>query len=188
MTEDCSGGLLKAQDTAAELYQLAALMLGSENDALSLVEKTVAEVEIDPCDESDSAVDQARHQLVKDAVAMMSQAKPEDFVAPAASDSAAVTCLDDDDFSAAGVLPAAISELIGGEGRQQLRVWLDKLPLAQRAIFVQRAILGWNNSQTAESLPKNGGWSASQVSDLFRQALCSLTSSLVHSTAQGATA
>jgi hypothetical protein len=181
--DDCEEGLLKAQDTAAELYQLAALMLGNENEALNLVESTVARVEVDPCAEEDAAVDAARHQLIEAAVARMNQADPGAFATPAPADGPA-SCIEDDDLSAAGISPSQMAELIGGAGSPQLRAWLDQLPAAQRAIFVQRAVLGWDNCATAASLANGAGakpgWSAAQVGELFRQALCSLANSLVH--------
>src|SRR5271165_920295 len=188
---DCEGGLLKAQDAAVELYQLAALMLGNESEALNLVESTVAQVEIDPCAEEEAAVDAARHHLIEAAVAHMKQLDPRAFSAPASGGSPAVSCIEDDDLSAAGISSGQMAELIGGAGRSELRVWLDKLPLVQRAIFVQRAVLGWDNEATAASLDTGAGakpaWTAQQVSEIFRQALCSLANSLVHSEAHKAT-
>jgi hypothetical protein len=51
--QDCSqapgASLLMAEDTAVQLFQIAALMLGDEQEAVSLVEETVAQVETDPC-------------------------------------------------------------------------------------------------------------------------------------------
>jgi len=184
---DCEGGLLKAQDAAVELYQLAALMLGNESEALNLVESTVAQVEVDPCAEEKAGVDAARHHLIEAGVARMKQLDPQAFIAPAPDDGPVVSCIEDDDLSAAGISPSQMAELIGGAGRGDLRVWLEKLPLAQRAIFVQRAVLGWDNGATAASLNTGAGvkstWSAQQISELFRQALCSLANSLVHSEA-----
>ena len=189
---DCEGGVLKAQDTAVELYQLAALMLGNEREAASLVESTVADVEVDPCAAEDAAVDTARHHLIEAAIARMNQSAPGAFAAPAPVNGPA-TCIEDDDLSAAGISAAQISELLKGAGNgNQLRSWLDQLPAPQRAIFVQRAVLGWNNDATAVALANGSGtkpeWSAAQVSDLFRQALCSLANALVHAEAQRVTA
>jgi DNA-directed RNA polymerase specialized sigma24 family protein len=185
---DCSGtGLAKAQDAAIELYQVAALMLGSETDALNLVEQTVSQIEIDPCANEEAATSLARRQLVGAAVAKMKQADPQAFLAPQASDGAHNVCIEGDDLSAAGITQAELAELVSGAGRDEMRAWLEQLPLAQRAIFVQRAVLGWDNGETAEALQQNagsgGGWQPHQVSDAFRQALCSLATSLVHSAA-----
>lgn len=192
--DDCEGGVLKAQDTAVELYQLAALMLGDEGEALNLVESTVAEVEVDPCAPEDGAVETARHQLVEAAVARMREADPGSFAVPSQADGP-VSCIEDDDLSAAGISAAQIAELVNGVVNRagsggRLRAWLDQLPLAQRAIFVQRAVLGWDNGVTAASLSQGGGtgWSAAQVGEIFRQALCSLANSLVHAEAQQVTA
>jgi len=189
---DCEGSARKAEETAAELYQLAALMLGDEGEAVSLVESTVADVDVDPCASEETAVDTARHHLVEAAVARMNEADPGAFAAPEPAGGPA-TCIEDDDLSAAGISAQQIAELLKGarDGRQ-LRDWLDQLPAAQRAIFVQRAVLGWNNDATAASLANGSGtkpvWSAAQVADCFRQALCSLANSLVHAEAQRATA
>lgn len=187
---DCGAGLAKAQDTAAELFQVAALMLGSEADALSLVEQTFSEVEIDPCAEQEVATDLVRRQVVGAAVARMKQTDPQAFVAPA-FDATYASCIEGDDLDAAGITSAQLSELVNGTGRDEMRAWLERLPLAQRAIFVQRAVLGWDNGETAESLKLDtgSGWQPQQVSDAFRMALCSLATSLVHSaTAHKATA
>ncbi len=189
---DCEGGLLKAQDTAVELYQLAALMLGDEAAALALVESTVESVEVDPCAPEDEAIDAARRYLVEAAIGRMNQAHQGAFAAPTELDGP-VTCIEDDDLSAAGISSAQIAELMSGaasgdgEGNR-LRIWLDQLPPAQRAIFVQRTVLGWDNATTAAALTSGTNakpeWSAAQTSEIFRQALCSLANSLVHAEAQ----
>jgi hypothetical protein len=181
---DCSGaGLLKAQDAALELFQLAALMLGSESDALSLVEQTVSQAEIDPCAQAEVAAGQVRRQLIGAAVARMKQANPQAFLAPPTSDAQHVTCIEGDDLSAAGITRAELAEMVSGAGRDEMRAWLEQLPLAQRAIFIQRAVLGWDNGETAATLGETSGWQPQQVSEVFRQALCSLATSLVHSAA-----
>jgi DNA-directed RNA polymerase specialized sigma24 family protein len=183
---DCtSAGLARAQDAAIELYQVAALMLGSESDALSLVEQTVSQIEVDPCAQEEVATTEVRRQLVGAIVARMKQNDPKAFIAPAASDVPTGTCIEDDDLSSAGITQAELAELISGTGRDEMRAWLNQLPLAQRAIFVQRAVLGWDNGATAETLQQDSGagWQPQQVSDVFRLALCSLASSLVHSAA-----
>lgn len=183
---DCTGaGLAKAQDAAFELFQVAALMLGSEADALNLVEQTVSQVEIDPCAQAEVTTAEVRRQLVEAAVARMQQSNPQAFLAPPASDQGSDTCIEGDDLSSAGITQAELAELLGGTGRDEMRAWLERLPLAQRAIFVQRAVLGWDNEATAKTLKPasnpGAGWQPRQVSDVFRQALCSLATSLVHS-------
>jgi DNA-directed RNA polymerase specialized sigma24 family protein len=186
--QDCSGaGLLKVQDAAVELYRLAALMLGSEAEALTLVEQTVSQVEVDPCEQEDVAVALTRRQLIAAAVQKMKQADPEAFLAPPAADEGNLTCIEGDDLSSAGITSSELAAMLGNADSDEMRHWLEELPLVQRAIFVQRAVLGWDNGETAETLGQasgsGSGWQPRQVSDVFRQALCSLATSLVHSAA-----
>lgn len=184
---DCEGGRVKAHVAAAELYQIAALMLGDETQAVELVEAAVAQTSIDPCNEAEASVDAARHNLVEAAVARLSQADPTGFDAPAISVIQS-GCIEDDDLSATGISTAQLSEMIAGPGRRTLRNWLNQLSAVQRAIFVQRAILGWDNSAAAAALSRAAArsWQPRQVSEIFRQALCSLANSLVHAAAASA--
>ena len=189
MTQDCGNAnrALKAQDTALELFQVAALMLGNESEAVALVEETVATTEIDPCADAAAMRRLAQAALIESALSKLSQRDPAAFdAAGEKSDAASATCIESDDLSATGVSQAQLSELIAGGGREQLRQWLGQLPGVQRAIFVQRAVLGQDNVATAERLRKGigaraNGWTAENVSEVFRQALCSLATSLVNS-------
>jgi len=57
-----------------------------------------------------------------------------------------------------------------------------------RTIYVLRAVAGFSAPDTAALLaahggPRASGWSADAVRELFRQALCSLASQLIHATA-----
>lgn len=176
-----------AQHAAMELYQIAALMLADESQAIELVETAVAQISIDPCAEGESSVDAARHNLVEAAVARLSEEDPSAFDVPHSSGNAG-GCIDDDDLSSSGISADQLAGMASGPGQGTLRAWLNKLPVAQRAIFVERAILGWNNAAAAASLSKaaSRNWQPSQVSEVFRQALCSLATSLVQAAAAGA--
>jgi DNA-directed RNA polymerase specialized sigma24 family protein len=180
---DCNGGRVTVHDAAMELYQQAALMLGDETQAVELVEAVVAQTSIDPCAEAEASVDAARRNLAVAAVARLSQSDPKAFDVPEHTDHAG--CIEDDDLSSAGISASQLAEMVSGPGHRALRNWLNKLPVAQRAIFVERAILGWDNATVAASLSKaaSRNWQPSRVSELFRQALCSLATSLVHATA-----
>jgi DNA-directed RNA polymerase specialized sigma24 family protein len=182
---DCEGGRLKAQDAAVELYQLAALMLGDESQAVDLVEAAVSDTDIDPCDAAEASIHAARLNLVETAVARLSEANPSAFEAPALSHEGSGGCIEGDDLSSAGITSSQLAEMVNGTGRRSLRNWLNQLPVAQRAIFVERAILGWDNNAAAASISRASthSWQPRQVSDLFRQALCSLATSLLHSAA-----
>jgi DNA-directed RNA polymerase specialized sigma24 family protein len=168
-----------AEDTALHLFQIAALMLGDEQEAVSLVEESVAKVETDPCAQGPQAYDEARTLLVHTAVQRMAGLYPEAFAVPAAQP-ADNSCLDTD-LGEAGLTGEQIGAMVSGAG---MREWLSRLAPALRAIFVLRAVAGQNGEQTAESLRQSGArgaqaWRRDQVGTAYRQALCSLASCLM---------
>ncbi|MGC2300964.1 MAG: hypothetical protein WA476_19315 [Acidobacteriaceae bacterium] len=184
----CSGqgseAVLKAENAAVEMYRFAALMLGSEAEALSLVESTVAAVDVDPCADPCGAKGLVRERVLDGALEIMHRQDPRSFEDLPARDSSG-GCLEDD--GAAALSGSEITELVEGAGRGTLREWLARLSQAQRAVFVQRAVLGSSNADTARAInryAKPSIWTAEAVSRLFREALCSLASSMVHSAAQ----
>jgi DNA-directed RNA polymerase specialized sigma24 family protein len=180
----CSGesseALKKAENAAVEMYRFAALMLGDEAEAARLVENTVATAEIDPCADPRAAKGLVRERVLDGALAIMHRQDPASFglLPPAEPGSG---CIENDGTPA----PSAeqLSELMTGVGRGPLRQWLDRLTQAQRAVFVQRAVLGRTNADTARAINRMAPpavWTAEAVGSLFRQALCSLSSALVH--------
>lgn len=179
---DCQESRARVQEAAGELYQIAALMMGNESEAVALVEAAVSEARIDPCAEPNDSVEAARQVLVASAVVRLNKANPNAFDLPAFADDTGGHCIDEDDLSSVGISASQLAGLVSGPERGRLRDWLNKLPVAQRAVFVERAILGWDNGAAAASLSKAAArdWQPGQVSVLFRQALCSLATSLVH--------
>lgn len=177
---DCADG--RMTDAAAELYQLAALMLGDERLAAELAEATVGQINIDPCAETEASMDAARVQLVEAAVSHLSRTESSAFEAHEA-ESGRSGCIEDDDLTAAGFSADELAGLLRDPGRGALREWLNRLPAAQRAVFVLRAILGWDSAKAGALLTRvtARSWPPGQVSGLFRQALCSLATSLAHS-------
>jgi hypothetical protein len=179
--QDCSDatvGQLMAEDTALHLFQIAALMLGDEQEAVSLVEESVAKVETDPCAQGTQAYDEARTLLVHTAVQRMAGLYPEAFAVPTAQPGDG--CLDGD-LGAAELTGEQIGAMVSGAG---MREWLGRLAPALRAIFVLRAVAGQDGEQTAESLRQSGArgaqaWRRDQVGTAYRQALCSLASCLM---------
>src|SRR3984957_14071683 len=174
---------LMAEDTALQLFQIAALMLGNEQEAVSLVEESVAKVETDPCAEGTLAYAEARTLLVRTAVQRMAGLYPEAFAVPMAQPADAA-CIETDDLGSAGLTGEQFSALVSGTGRAGLREWLERLAPALRAIFVLRAVAGQDGEQTAESLRQSGAigaqaWRRDQVGRRYRQALCSLAPSLL---------
>ncbi len=172
-----------AEDTALQLFQIAALMLGDEQEAVSLVEEVVAKVEADPCAEGTLAYAEGRTLLVRTAVQRMAGLYPEAFVVPTAPPADA-GCIETDDLGAAGLSGDQFGALISGAGRAGMREWLERLAPALRAIFVLRAVAGQDGEQTAESLRQSGArgaqaWRRDQVGTAYRQALCSLATCLM---------
>ncbi|HTZ89791.1 MAG TPA: hypothetical protein VMA71_05600 [Alloacidobacterium sp.] len=185
--QGCSDQLV--QDTAARLFQTAALLLGDGDEAVRLVEETMAGAEVDPCADGSQATLVLQGQLVHAAIRELSRREPGSFAAAETSGGNAL-CIDDDDLSVAGITSSQLSQLLQ-EGRGQLRGWLEHLPAAQRAVFVERAMLGHDNAATAQTLRSAGGetaagWTPDKISGVFRQALCSLANSLAHSGAVAA--
>jgi DNA-directed RNA polymerase specialized sigma24 family protein len=188
--QDCSqapgASLLMAEDTAVQLFQIAALMLGDEQEAVSLVEETVAKVEADPCAEATVAYAEARSLLVRTAMRRMAGLYPEAFAVPTPEPAEAASCIETDDLGAAGLTGEQFGALFSGTGRAWMRDWLDRLAPALRAVFVLRAVAGQDGEQTAESLRQSGArgaqaWRRDQVGTAYRQALCSLANCLISS-------
>ena len=177
----CSGSdaVVRAESAAVEMYQFAALMLGNEAEALHLVENTVASVDIDPCADPAAAKGLVQERVLDGALEIMQRQDPASFAGvPVAAQRGG--CIEDD---AVPLSEVEIAELLAGAGRGPLLAWLERLTRAQRAVFVQRAVLGRSNADTARSINRHSrpsSWTAEGVSDLFRQALCSLASSLLH--------
>lgn len=173
-----------AQDTATRLFQTAALLVGNESEAVRLVEEAIAGVEVDPCAEGEAAREQVQSEVVRAAIRLLSQREPQAFVASGLEAGGPAGCIEGDDFTAAGLSQEQWHDLLEGEGRGRLRKWLEHLPAVQRTIFVERAMLRHDNAAIAAHLRAGGGsaaagWTPEKVSGLFRQALCSLATSLV---------
>jgi hypothetical protein len=174
-----------AQTTATELFQIAALILGSEEEAVMMVEETVANVDIDPCADAGAAYDQARERLVDSAVQRLDELHPGAFAAPPSAEGTS-SCIETDDLGAAGLTAEQLNALLEGPGRARMREWLDQLAPALRAIFVLRAVVGQDGERTAQNLRRSGAlgaqdWQREQVGTAYRQALCSLANSLMSS-------
>lgn len=185
--QDCmesgGAGALRAEHTALELFQLASLLVGEPQSAARLVEETVTSMEMDPCAAQPGMEQAAREKLAAHALLWMQQRDPESFAVTAESEPV-TSCVETDDMEASGITSERLAQLLSGAQRQELRTWLDGLPLAARAIFVQRAVLGRDNRATAEAMQAAGqGWTPDAVSLTFRSALCSLANQLAHSAA-----
>ncbi len=182
-----AGGATTLEDSALELFQTAAMLLGQEHEAVSVVEEVVSSASSDPCAEPLLAHREAREMVIVAALRRMGQLPDGGLDAVKAAGSVSESsCIESDDLSAAGVTSEQLEAMIAGPGRARLRLWLDKLSPAMRAVFVLRALLGKGNDEAAATLRASGApgadrWVAPMVSQVFRQALCSLASLLLNS-------
>ena len=192
MAETGCGDPAVVPGMASELFQLASLLVGSEDRALSAIESALATMQIDPCLDPESARRQARVAVVRSALEALAAEQPASLATVAGEPDAAGPCIQDDDLAGAGITEDQLRDWLGREGNPDLqkgmRDWLESLPVAQRAIFVQRAVLGQGNEATAGLLREAGGssaagWTPQEVSQTFRVALCSLANSLAHAPA-----
>lgn len=183
--EAMESGASRAHDAALELFQIAALTLGDEEEAVSLVEQALAGVEADPCADAGAAQDEARPRLVDAVMRRLVKMHPAAFaILPAAEE--ASPCIDAGDLGMAGITRDQLAALLQGPGRAKMREWLEQMEPALRAIFVLRAVAGQDAEQTVQALRRSGGagvqsWRREHVGAAYRQALCSLASSLVTS-------
>ncbi len=195
MTSDGCQGAGAAGGMAMELFQVASLLVGDEGEALRMIESSLATMEIDPCVDPERAREQARSRVVRAALSHLAAEQPAAFRAESSAADAVepcISCIQGDDLQVAGVSPAQLGGWLERqekpELRRGLREWLEELPMPQRAIFVQRAVLGQGNDTAAHLLREAGGsdasgWTAERVSGIFRRALCSLANSLAHAPA-----
>ena len=110
----CSGSeaVVRAENAAVEMYQFAALMLGDEAAALSLVENTVASVDVDPCADPAAAKGLVRERVLDGALEAMQRQDPAAFAeVPAALQGGG--CIEDDAVPLSG---AEIAELVAEGG------------------------------------------------------------------------
>ncbi|HVJ09333.1 MAG TPA: hypothetical protein VM554_13210 [Acidisarcina sp.] len=174
------------QDSASELFQTAAMLLGKEQEAVSVIEEVVAETEGDPCGDPRTAHQAARERVIAASLKRLAKYPAGGLDAElAAGGTTQRSCIESEDLEAAGVTVAQLESLMEGPGRARLREWLDRLSPAMRAVFVLRAVLGRGSAISAEALQASGSrgasaWTPSTVSQVYRQALCSLATSLLH--------
>jgi DNA-directed RNA polymerase specialized sigma24 family protein len=172
---------------AAGLYSLASMLVGEGEDSIQLVETAVTNAEVSACSDGEEARRSSRRALVTAAIEMIAARDPESLATPEGLEHV-VTCIEDDDLDAAAEARESLEKMITGPDRDRVRNWLESLPAAMRTIYVVRAVAGFTAQETADLLvtyggPRAAGWNADAVRELFRQALCSLASQLIHATA-----
>lgn len=176
-------GSLLLEEVAGEMYHIGSMILGDGEETIGLIEHAVATAEIPSCCDGDQARHSARVALAVSAIELLASHDAAALAAPD-GDFGPPSCIGDDDLFAAGVTPAELETLLTGPGRRRLRDWLEGLPMVERLIFVLRAVAGLSTPEVAGLLALHGGkaargWMPEAVSNLFRQALCSLASQLL---------
>jgi DNA-directed RNA polymerase specialized sigma24 family protein len=178
-SSDCEGAF---DAIAADLYNLASMLLGEGEQSMQLLESAVTRIDESACGEPDGGVSTARTWLIENAIHTIAERDPESLAAPQGFEPAQ-TCIEDDDLSSAGVSRDELEKMMSGS--DHFRSWLEGLPIATRTIFVVRAVAGYSTPETVGLLAEFGGpraadWTPDAAREFFRQGLCSLASQLIH--------
>ncbi|MDR3725042.1 MAG: hypothetical protein P4K83_11205 [Terracidiphilus sp.] len=172
---------------AAELYNLASMLVGESEEGVKLVETAIDKAEISACQNPRAARKSIGRALCKGGVALLASRDAESLKAPETAIYPA-TCIEDDDLESAGISLQQLEQMFSGPDRDRVRNWLTQLPLAIHAVFVMRAVASLTPEETAGILaefggPQAAGWKPESVREVFRQGLCSLASQLIHASA-----
>lgn len=178
--------VVSVDEAVHSLFHIAALLLGNEQEAAQAVEEVVALPDLAPDVDEEQARTIVRDRLIVLCLNRLEQAAP-GSLNPAAIGAAPQSCIENEDLYAAGMTPEQLQALLTDPAEDRLRQWLERLPPVLRAVFVMRAIVGRDNKGAAANLRNTiaaaaAGWTPGHVSQVYRQALCSLASSLVSST------
>ena len=171
---------------AAGLYSLAAMLVGEGEESAQLVETAIATADVSSCTNAEEARRSSRLALSRAALELLNSRDPQSLAAP--SDLAPTnTCIQDDDLDAGGISSEQLAKLLSGPDKERVREWLAGLPAGFRVIFGLRAVAGLTSPEVASLLAAHGGpaaagWTATEVREVFRQALCSLASQVIHAT------
>jgi hypothetical protein len=168
---------------AVRLYNLASMLLGEGEEAVTLVERTLASPLVSGCCDAALMERSGRNVLASEGVRILAGNNPASLAAPTGLEPL-TNCIEDDDLAAAGVSATDLEKMLTGPGREKLQRWLAGLPAAQRSIFALRALGGYCANDTAKLLVTNGGpqaagWTQQGVRETMRKALCSLASQLI---------
>ena len=183
ITDAPQNGAELLQQVAGQLYHLGTMLLGDSDATVELIEQAIATAELPACADLSTARHNAQVAMAAAAIEMLSRRDPSSLAAPT-GESGPPNCIGDDDLDAAGVSPEQIEQLVSGPDRSHLRNWIEGLPVAERTIFVLRAVAGLSTPEVAGLLALHGGraaqgWMTDAVRSVFRQALCSLASQLL---------
>src|ERR1700722_3886571 len=171
---------------AAGLYSMASMLVGEGEESVRLVETAVATAEISSYDDAAQARRSSRLALCRAALEFLNRRDPGSLAAPK-SLQPSTTCIQDEDLDTGAISSEELAKLISGPEKDRVRCWLSGLSAQFRVVFVLRAGAGFPSPEVAELLAAHGGagasgWNAAEVREVFRQALCSLASQVIHAT------
>jgi hypothetical protein len=171
---------------AAGLYSMASMLVGEGEESVGLVETAVATAEVSACDDAAQARKSSRLALCRAALQVLDHRVPGCLATPRGL-APTNTCIQDDDLDTGAVSSEELAKLMTGPEKDRVRSWLTGLPATFRVVFVLRAVAGFTSPEAAELLVAHGGpaaagWAATDVREVFRQALCSLASQVIHAT------
>ena len=171
---------------AAGLYSLASMLVGEGEDSVLVVETAIATVDLSGCHDAVEARQRSRLALAKAAIELLCRRDSQGLAAPQRLEPAQA-CIGDDDLDAIGVSGDELTRMLAGPERDRVRAWLSSLSTTSRVIFALRAVAAFPSAQVASLLAQYGGssaagWHPESVREIFRQALCSLASQLLHET------
>jgi len=171
---------------AAGLYSMASMLVGEGEESVRLVETAVATAEVSACDDAAQARKSSRVALCRAALEVLDRRVP-GCLAVLKGLAPTTTCIQDDYLDTGAVSSEELAKLIAGPEKDRVRSWLTGLPATFRVVFVLRAVAGFTAREAAELLAAHGGpaaagWTTADVREVFRQALCSLASQVIHAT------
>ena len=155
---------------------------------MALIEKMVTTLDIRATHDAAEARHNGRLALAAQAIEILRYRADSSLAAPVDDGSAPASCIEDDDLESAGLTQVEFEQMLSGPDSQHLRQWLEGLAVPLRVVFVLRAVAGLSSTEIAVLLAEHGGpaaedWTPDAVRSAFRQALCSLASQLIHSSA-----
>jgi len=168
----------------SDFYGLASALVGEGEESAAVVEAAVAAADLD-CGCNAAVVRKSSYKvLAAEAFKVMERRQPGSLAAPEGIKADDV-CIEEDEIESAGISGAEFGRMLVGPERERVRQWLEKLPVAQRTVFVLRGMAGLDSAETADllkasSAPGAGAWSREAVREIFRIGLCSLASQLLH--------
>lgn len=169
---------------AAGLYNLASMLVGEGEDSIALVEQAVATADVSAGDDAAQARKSSRLALSGAALAVLERRSPGSLAALKNLEHVS-TCIGDEDLDTGDVSSEELAKLMSGPERERVRQWLVSLPVEFRVIFALRAVARFSSPEVASLLAAHGGpsaaeWTPEDVREIYRQALCSLASQVIH--------